>query len=285
MQAHRHPGGDSELVEKIWTHLPLDDSYHDLLAPSASPSHRIEPFMSPDHKTFADSLEHSLGGNLHNRSYSPQRLAFFDRELLAEHSTPDATRRVEGGVPRAQRRPASASWRNRSSNYTHAVASRLREESSSPHTVASKLRAAFTDEHMFRQRYTKVLERCSLLQDEIKEQHVRMLFLEHQCQSLRAQCESAEVQHSAHINDLKQQQKAHSSDLERIHASGTLELQQKHSSQVIDLEQKHAAQLIQFQQQLNDLSQKHRAQITDLTKQHAAEIIDLKIANQRREEV
>ena len=120
----------------------------------------------PERALFSPPL--TVTGSLvhRNRSLSPQRLLFLEDELLGRQGE-----RRKG--PRAVQTPQR-------------------------HTVASRLRHAINDEHMFRKRYTHVMERYALLQDEFKEQ---ALSLEQSLAGLREKLCIAESQHAAQESD------------------------------------------------------------------------------------
>ena len=125
----------------------------------------------PERAPFSPPITGSLVHR--NRSLSPQRLLFLEDGLFGEPSGG-----WQAGTPdlRAVQTPQR-------------------------HTVASRLRHAINDEHMFRKRYTHVMERYALLQDEFKEQALRVLSLEQRSAGLREKLRIAESQQSDWIQE------------------------------------------------------------------------------------
>ena len=155
------------------------------------------PFSTPPAGTSARTRGVHTGA--HNRSLSPTRLLFVEGELFGEPA----------GGGRAGRRTGAA------------------VQTPQRHTVASRLRHAMTDEHIFRGRYKNVLERYALLQDDFREQELRVLSLEHRSAGLHEKLRCAEAQQHRLQSQLQQAQDA-------VQAASTQQLHLRRVAQEVE---------------------------------------------------
>jgi hypothetical protein len=170
--------------------------------------------------------------------------------------------------------------------------------------MTSMLREKYTDDHLFKARYKRLVENYDVLQDNCKEQEVRMLSKEHQCASLRAQVnelkhnlaacntakfaeishlqktfDSAEYQLTSEIKNLKHEYTKEINLLmqqinfaEAQHAAQTSSLMQQHAEQVDSLKQQHTEQMNELKRQINSIQSQHAAERDDLEKLHTSQV-------------